>query len=142
MEYTVGEAAEYLHITPLALRYYEKEGLVPFVKRTRGDKRIFTEEDFEWLLIIGCLKKTGMPIKKIRDFVQLVQEGDKTITERKLLFYRQREEVEKRIAELKENLAVLNYKCRFYEQAEKAGTTESVPKPKDIPQSLRFIRKK
>ena len=144
MEYTIGEAAKYLHTTPSALRYYEKEGLLPFVKRSHGGKRIFTEKDFEWLLIIGCLKKTGLPIKQIRDFVELAKKGDTTISERKRLFYTQRETVEKQIAELEANRAVLDYKCWYYETAEKIGSTETLAqlKEEDIPQNLQSIYKK
>lgn len=144
MEYTIGEAAAYLNTTPSALRFYEKEGLLPFVKRSRSGKRVFTEADFEWLLIIGCLKKTGLPLKKIREFVNLTQKGDKTISERKHLFYKQREAVKEQIAELEANRAVLDYKCWFYETAEKAGSTDALfqLKEKDIPPSLRAVHKK
>ena len=143
-EYTISEAAAYLHTTPSTLRDYEKEGLLPLVKRSAGGKRVFEEADFEWLLVIGCLKKTGMPIKQIRKFAELVQKGDSTISERKQLFCKQREEVEKQIAELKANLAVLDYKCWYYTEAEKAGSTESLfqRSEKDVPKNLRSVHKK
>ncbi|QTQ12564.1 MerR family transcriptional regulator [Treponema parvum] len=144
MEYTIGETAKRLGTTPSALRYYEKEGLLPFVKRTSSGKRVSTEEELEWLLIIGCLKKTGLSIKQIRDFIRLVQKGDTTIKERKNLFYKQREIIEKQIAELEANRSILDYKCWFYETAEKAGSIEALSRlgEKDIPGGLRSAYKK
>jgi len=143
-EYTIGEAAEYLGIAPSALRYYEKEGLLPFVKRSRGGKRVFTQEDFAWLTVIGCLKKTGLPIKQIREFVELTKKGDAAISDRKRLFEKQRAEVEKQIAELEANREILEYKCWYYERAEKEGSTAGFEQltEKDIPHRLRSVYKK
>ena len=66
MVYTVGEMAKLLGITASTLRYYDKEGLLPFVERSSGGIRMFQESDFEWLQVIGCMKKAGMSIKDIR----------------------------------------------------------------------------
>lgn len=69
MQYTVGEMAKRLHVAPSTLRYYDKEGLLPFLERSSGGIRIFQDSDFEWLSIISCLKQTGMPIKDIKAFI-------------------------------------------------------------------------
>ena len=69
MYYTVGETARRLGVAASTLRYYDKEGLLPFVERSSGGIRMFKESDFEWLSIIECLKKAGMPIKEIRKFI-------------------------------------------------------------------------
>ena len=66
MAYTVGEMAKILHVAPSTLRYYDKEGLLPFVERSSGGIRLFKESDFEWLSMIECMKQTGMPIKEIK----------------------------------------------------------------------------
>lgn len=66
MFYTVGEMADKLNVAPSTLRYYDKEGLLPFVERSSGGIRMFKEEDFQWLSIIECLKKRGFPSKKLR----------------------------------------------------------------------------
>lgn len=57
MSYTVGEMAKMLNTTPSTLRYYDKEGLLPFVGRSVSGIRMFTDTDYEWLQVIGCLKK-------------------------------------------------------------------------------------
>ena len=63
MYYTVGETACRLGVAASTLRYYDKEGLLPFVERSSGGIRMFKESDFEWLSIIECLKKADIPEK-------------------------------------------------------------------------------
>ena len=69
MLYTVSEMAKRLGVAPSTLRYYDKEGLLPFIERSDGGIRMFKDTDFEWLSIIECLKKTGMPIKEMKVFI-------------------------------------------------------------------------
>lgn len=143
MPYTVGEMAKLLGITPSALRYYDKEGLLPFVKRSSGGMRIFEEKDYEWLQIIECLKHTGMPLKEIRNYIDLAMQGDKTIESRLQLFLNQREVVRKQIAALQEMLDMLDFKCWYYETAKAVGTTEIPRKMSldEIPKQYREARK-
>ena len=82
MMYTVGEMAKILGVPASTLRYYDKEGMLPFVERTSGGIRMFKEQDYEWLKIIECMKKAGMPIKDIKNYIELALEGDVTIHER------------------------------------------------------------
>ena len=100
MVYTIGEMAKMLDLAPSTLRYYDKEGLLPFVERSEGGIRLFRDSDYEFLKIVECLKKTGMQLKDIREFIHLVMEGDSTIEARLALFQKQRAEVEKQIAQL------------------------------------------
>ena len=93
MGYTVGQMAALLGIPASTLRYYDKEGLLPFVERSAGGIRIFQQRDYEWLTLIECLKQTGMPIKDIRTYIDMAMEGDATIEGRYQLFLRQREAI-------------------------------------------------
>lgn len=68
--------------TALLLRYYDKEGLLPFVERSSGGIRMFRETDIEWLQVIGCMKKAGMSIRDIRRYIELAMQGDDTIETR------------------------------------------------------------
>jgi hypothetical protein len=68
MTYTVGQMAKMLGLAGSTLRYYDKEGLLPFVERSSGGIRMFREKDYEWLQIIECLKKAGMSIKDIKKY--------------------------------------------------------------------------
>lgn len=126
MNYSIGQMAKKLGLTTATLRYYEKEGLLPFVERTSGGIRQFTEKDFEWLMIIDCLKKTGMPLKDIRSFIEMVNQGDSTIENRLNLIQKQKKSVENQLAELAEILKVLEFKEWFYATALQDGTTENV----------------
>lgn len=123
MVYTIGEMAKLLGVAPSTLRYYDKEGLLPFMERSGGGMRVFTDKDYEILKIIHCLKASGMQIKDIREFIRLVSLGDESIDARLELFRKRRLEVEKQMAELRETLDVVNFKCWYYETAQKAGTT-------------------
>ena len=71
MVYTVGEMAKRLEVPASTLRYYDKEGLLPFVERSSGGMRMFRDSDLEWLQVISCMKKAGMPLRDIRRYIQL-----------------------------------------------------------------------
>lgn len=73
--YTISEVAKELNLTVYTLRYYDKEGLMPFVERTPSGNRLFKESDLSALKVIECLKATGMPIKEIKNFIDWCSEG-------------------------------------------------------------------
>ena len=75
MVYTIGEMAKMPGVPASPLRYYDKEGLLPFVARSSGGSRQFRESDIEWLRVIGCMKKAGMSIKDIRQELKQQPEG-------------------------------------------------------------------
>lgn len=144
MLYTVGEMAKRLGIPASTLRYYDKEGLLPFVERASGGMRMFRDSDYEWLQIIECLKKTGMQLKDIRTFINMAIAGDSTIDARLALIEKQRSAVLAQIAELQQTLETLDFKCWYYETAKAAGTTD-VPRnmsPDELPQRFRAVRER
>ena len=93
MFYTIGEMAQKLNVAPSTLRYYDKEGLLPSVERSEGGVRIFQDADMGHLSTIKCLKRTGMSIQEIRQYIDLSLQGDETIGERMELIDRRREAV-------------------------------------------------
>ena len=144
MAYTIGEMSKMLNVSSSTIRYYDKEGFLPFVERTEGGIRVFKEKDYEFLKIIHCLKATGMQIKDIRKFILLVIQGDKTIDARLKLFQNQKNEVEKQIKQLEEALDTIKFKCWYYETAKSVGNTafvDSIP-DEELPEDLRIIRQK
>jgi DNA-binding transcriptional MerR regulator len=144
MYYTVSDISKKINISPYTLRFYGKEGLLPFVERSESGIRMFKDEDFEWLFLIDCLKKTGMPLKDIKTFIEWVMQGDETIEQRLDMFQKQQKNVEAQIAQLQETLDVIKYKRWYYETAKSAGTTD-VPremKEEDIPADIRYVREK
>ena len=124
MIYTVGEMAQKLGVPASTLRYYDKEGLLPFVERSSGGIRMFRENDFEWLQVIRCMKKAGMSIKDIRQYIELSMQGDDTIDTRLEMFRHQREVLTQQIQQLQHTLETVEYKCWFYEAAKAAGTVD------------------
>ena len=122
MSYTIKEAAEIMNVTPTTLRYYDKQGLLPFMERRESGYRIFSENDILMLRVIECLKKSGMPIKDIRQFTEWVLQGDASLQERYHMFLERKQAVEKQMAELQETLDFINHKCWYYKTAIEAGT--------------------
>lgn len=115
--YTMKEASELLQVSPSTLRYYDKEGLLPMVKRSEAGYRIFSEDDIAMFRMIGCLKKTGMQIKEIKQFTDWVQMGDESLQKRYQMFVNQRKAVKERIKDLEETLKLIEHKCEYYEHA-------------------------
>src|SRR5574344_1079881 len=126
MEYSIGEVAEKMGITASTLRYYDKEGLLPTVSRSSGGIRVFNDEDISWIHLLGCLKATGMPIKDIKKFCDWAQMGDKSLKQRQQLFHERETVIEEQLANLQKTLALVKFKCWYYDTAVKAGT-EKVP---------------
>lgn len=122
--YTIGEAAKALNLTPYTLRYYDKEGLIPFVERTPSGIRLFKESDIDALKIIECLKSTGMPIKEIKSFIDWCSEGDATLQQRFDMFMERKATVEAQMEELRKTMEVIEHKCKYYKTALEAGTED------------------
>lgn len=144
MQYTVGEMAKRLGVAPSTLRYYDKEGLLPFVERSASGIRVFKDADFEWLQVIGCLKKTGMQLKDIRAFVELAMQGDQTVGQRLELIVKRREAVQAQIAELEDTLRTLAFKEWYYTKAKEDGSTDGVRNMtlEELPSDFRAVRLK
>ena len=121
-QYTIKDAARIMNVPASTIRYYDKEGLLPFIDRQESGCRVFSEKNIEALRIIDCLKKTGMSIKEIRQFSQWLEQGDASLRQRYEMFLERRRVVEEQMAKLQEVLNTINYKCWYYETAIAAGT--------------------
>ncbi|MEK9198288.1 MerR family transcriptional regulator [Ureibacillus sp. 179-F W5.1 NHS] len=122
--YTISEVAKQLNLTVYTLRYYDKEGLLPFVERTSSGIRMFKESDIEALKVIECLKSTGMPIKEIKNFIDWCSDGDSTLQQRYDMFIERKASVEAQMEELKKTLELIDHKCNYYKTALEAGTED------------------
>lgn len=144
MLYTVGEMAKVLNVPASTLRYYDKEGILPFVERSSGGIRMFTDKDYEWLKVVECLKKSGLSIKDIKAFIEMIERGDDSLTERLELFRSRREAVQKQMSDMQETLDYLEFKCWYYEQSIKDGTEKrmrAIPVD-ELPEKYKNIKKK
>lgn len=144
MTYTIGQMAKLLDVSPSTLRYYDKEGLLPLVKRSPSGIRLFEEKDFEWLYLIACLKKAGMSIGEIRQYIKLALEGDATIEARLTLFEHRKKLLEEQMAELCATMEVLDYKCWFYQTAKAHGSIASVQKMaiEELPERFQVLKRR
>ncbi len=122
MPYTIKQAAELTNLTPVTLRYYDKQGLLPYVERRESGYRMFSDGDIAMLRVIECLKKSGMSIKDIRQFSEWVLMGDDSLQERYEMFLERKKAVEAQMADLQKTLDFINHKCWYYETAIEAGT--------------------
>lgn len=144
MLYTIGEMAKTLGVPTSTLRFYDKKGLLPFIERSSGGIRMFTDKDLECLRIVECLKQSGMSLDDIRDFIRMTMQGDETIDERLAMFKKREKEVEAQIENLKLTLETIRFKCWFYETAREAGTAE-VPmnmRLDEIPEEFRAVKER
>ena len=121
-QYTIKDAARIMNVPASTIRYYDKEGLLPFIDRQESGYRVFSGKNMEALPIIDCLKKTGMSIKEIRQFSQWLEQGDASLRQRYEMFLERRRVVEEQMAKLEEVHNTINYKCWYYETAIAAGT--------------------
>ncbi len=128
MSYTIKEAAERSGLTASAIRFYDKEGLLPFVKRSDGGYRLFSDMDIALLQIIDSLKSTGMPIKEILRYTRTEREGCggtaeryRIFTEQKTLLLEQKQSLESQLEVLNARLRLIERKCEHHEKALKDG---------------------
>lgn len=124
MKYTIREVAEMMNLPLSTIRYYDKEGLLPFIERKESGYRVFSDSDIGMLEIVECLKKTGMPIKDIRKFSDWVKNGDGSLAERYEMFLERKKAIEAQMEELQKSLDLINRKCSYYKEAIDAGTED------------------
>lgn len=115
MIYTMMQACKEADMTYQALKYYCNEGLVPNVKRDKNNRRIFDEKDIKWIKDLVCLKKCGMSIQEMKDYLALCLEGPSTITRRKEMLSVKREELLSSIQELESCVDYIDWKQQFYD---------------------------
>lgn len=113
----IKDASKKLNISIYTLRYYDKEGLTPFVKKDENGVRKYTEEDLEWIRLLMNLRDIDMPISNIKEYIQLYLQGDKTIDERRDLMCRYTEYIKKKIENTINNLEMAIRKLKQYDSA-------------------------
>lgn len=117
MEYLIKDASKKLNISIYTLRYYDKEGLTPFVKKDENGVRKYTDEDLEWIRILINLRDIDMPISNIKEYIELYLKGDETIEQRRDLMCRYREYIKKKVEDTISSLEMATEKLRNYDSA-------------------------
>ncbi len=126
MGYRISEVERMLGIPVTTIRYYDREGLLPNVARSVGGQRAFSDNDIRLLQVIEFLKRTNMPIKDIRRYMRLLDDGDRSLEERRQMFYERRRAVTAEMEGLRAVKRLIDRKCAYYDAAVEAGSEEAV----------------
>ena len=138
--YTIGQVSEMFSLPISTLRYYDKEGLFPDMKRVSG-RRLFSERELEALRVIECLKESGLEIREIKQFMLWCTQGKKTYPLRRELFETRKAAVEEEIEKLNKTLNMLKYKCWYYEKAIADGNEDGIREmlPDKLPEDIQLL---
>ena len=115
MLYSMKEVCRKTGMTYEALKFYCNQGLVPHVKRDANNYRVFDDRDVAWIESLGCLKRCGMSIQEMKDYVGLCEQGQASIPERKGLLDRKRKQLLEHIRELVGAVRYIDWKQSFYD---------------------------
>lgn len=113
---TIAEVSRKYDITADTLRYYERIGLIPNVPRTKSGIRDYDEESCRWIELMKCMRKAGVQIEALIEYVALFQKGDSTLEARKQILIEQRKQLIQRMEDMQASLDRLNQKIDHYEQ--------------------------
>ncbi|MDE5938627.1 MAG: MerR family transcriptional regulator [Lachnospiraceae bacterium] len=114
--YTMMQVCRETNMTYQTLKFYCNEGLVPNVKRDSNNRRIFDANDVEWINSLICLKKCGMSIQEMKDYLDLCLQGESTIPQRKEMLAVKQEALRSSIKELEDSIAFIDWKQNFYDE--------------------------
>lgn len=98
------------------LKFYCNQGLVPNVKRNLNNYRVFDEEDIKWIKTLTCLKKCGMSLAEMKEYLRLCKVGDETILQRKEILNKKEKELLSQIDLFNESIEFIHYKQNFYDK--------------------------
>ena len=123
--YTIKEVAEKMNVSEHTLRFWAKSGFFPFIKRDANNIRQFSESDLEWVRIVKCLRSVGTENKAIKRYIDLCIVGDSTIQERYEIIQATKNKAQQQMEDLKKQLALLDYKEKFYQNLIKNNLKDS-----------------
>lgn len=112
--YTMMQVCRELDMTYQTLKYYCNEGLVPNVKRDHNNRRVFDDHDVKWIRDLSCLKKCGMSIQEMKEYLDLCLQGERTIVQRQEMLARKQDELRASMKELEDSIAFIDWKQNLY----------------------------
>jgi DNA-binding transcriptional MerR regulator len=129
-ELSIGDVAARTGLSVHALRFYEREGILPHpVRRGSNGRRVYTEDDVEWLDMCIHFRSSGMPLTAIRHYASLVKQGTGNEADRLAILRRHQEAVTAQLARLTESLDIISYKVKVYEEHLAQGTAGQLWSP-------------
>lgn len=130
--FSIGEVVKQTGLSAHTLRYYEKEGLLPFVTKNSSGLRVYTTTDLQWLSMIECLKDSGLQIKEIRQYIEWFRQGDSTLQQRLDLFANRRKVLEAEMARMQTVMNKITFKETLYTKAIELGSLKAADNDKNI----------
>ncbi|MCQ4727271.1 MerR family transcriptional regulator [Anaerotignum faecicola] len=113
---TIAEVSRKFDLSADTLRYYERIGLIPPVPRNKSGIRDYDEISCGWIQLMKCMRKAGVQIEALIEYVSLFRKGDETAEARRDLLIEQRDQLVSRIEEMQSSLELLNSTIKKYEQ--------------------------
>ena len=113
---TIAEVSKKYDITADTLRYYERIGLIPAVPRKPNGIRDYDQASCQWVELMKCMRKAGVQIEALIEYVALFRQGDETMDARKTILIEQRKRLVQKMQDMQETLERLDYKIEMYEQ--------------------------
>lgn len=113
--YSMQETCKQVGMSYQTLKYYCNQGLIPNVKRDKNNYRIFDDHDIEWIKSLTCLKKCGMTIQEMKEYLQLCLLGESSIPERKIILDKKREKLVEEINQIQESINFIDWKQELYD---------------------------
>lgn len=112
--YSMKQTCQITGLNYQTLKFYCNQGLIPNVKRDKNNYRIFDDNNINWIKSLTCLKKCGMSIEEMKNYLNYCLEGKSTIPDRKRLLELKQQELEEKKKEIEECLAYIAWKQNFY----------------------------
>ncbi len=114
--YSMKEACKMTNMSYENLKFYCNEGLIPNVKRDKNNYRVFSDNDIKWIQSLGCLKRCGMTIAEMKEYLKLCLKGETSIPEREIILAKKREALLEAKKEIEDSLAFIDWKENFYNE--------------------------
>ena len=113
-KYTVKDVAKIMNVSVHTIRYYDNEGLIPFVSRTQSNIRLFSDYNLSWFKMVHCLRATDLSINDIKTYINLCLKGNKTIPQRAKIIFNQEKVLNEHLKELQDQMKLLKRKKKYY----------------------------
>ena len=114
--YSMKEACEQTGLSYETLKFYCNQGLIPNVKRDNQNRRIFSDQDINWINSLNCLKNCNMGIREMQEYLALCKQGVASIPERKTILERKQAELRVELKRIQDSIAYIDWKQNFYDE--------------------------
>lgn len=126
MEYSIKDVARLTGLSEATLRYYDKEGLFPDMQRKKSGYRVFTQRELQQIKYIECFKTSGFEISDIKEYFNLIKEGDSTLNVRLELMKKRKLILQEKMNDLQKSINLVDKKIEYYTKAVEKGTEKGI----------------